>query len=218
MNNAWRWLMLAAVPACLLVPSCLLVQPLDEAKTDAEASAGNGTAGASTSHAGAGTAGRAPTGGGGAHAAGSGPTAAGASSGGAPSGVDFSLFTGTWKITSGSRTSYCGTAAPETDAIPAGGIDVFTLGTTSDLILDEATTCPILVDVDDRVATGQDTQYCMYTGTDGYDYDVFFQSYTFEVLGNGTADSTLSTVSVITDPATMNTVTCTADATFKYSR
>lgn len=218
MNSVWRCLMLAAVPACLLVPGCLLVQPLDEAKTDAEASAGNAAAGASSSHAGSGTGGRSPTGSGGAHAAGDGPIAAGAPSGGAPSGVDFSLFTGTWNITSGSKTSHCGTDAPETVAIDAGGVDTFSLGTTSDLVLDADTTCPILVDVNDRIATGQDAQYCNYTGSDGYDYNVFFQTYSFEVLADGSADSTLSTVAMITDPATKNTATCTADATFKYSR
>lgn len=219
MNIAWRCLILAGLPVCLLVPGCLLVQPLDEAKTNTEANAGSGNtssgdSGATTSRAGSsGSAGRAPTGSSGSPASGAG----GGANGGAPSEVDFSLFTGTWTITSGSKGTDCG-AGLIAEAVPAGGIDEFTLGTTSDLILDASTDCPLLVDVDNRTATGQGAQHCTYSGADGYDYDIAVQAYTFEVLGDGTANSTLSTVSLVTDPSTNTTATCTGDATFNYQR
>src|SRR4051794_12424799 len=89
--------------ALLVIPGCLLVQPLDEAKPDQQDSAGSGGKASHAGSAGQHTGGS-PAAGGAGNKAGSGPGAAGgsagaahggASNGGAPSGVDFSLFTGT---------------------------------------------------------------------------------------------------------------------------
>lgn len=210
-RRVWAWLLLA------LVPGCLLVQPLDEATSDdaAGASGGNGNASAGT-----GSAGRPTSAGGGAPSAGApsgGSHAGGAAQGGAPSGVDFSLFIGTWTITSGSTTRDCGTDAPTTEPATVGAQDSFGLGTTSDLILDPGTQCALLVDVDDRVASSEAAQECTFQ-SEGYTVHVYVDSFEFTVSGDGkTAISRfISTVDV--SDGSGASATCDTDQTLHYKR
>jgi len=217
-TTALGWLVL------LLIPGCLLVQPLDSAKPDDDdddtvpaAQAGN--AGKASGGSGPGAAGTAGTGGTG-NKAGSGPVPAGGSAnGGAPSGVDFSLFTGTWTITSGQTTTTCDDGTPSTEAIAPGGTDQVGLGTTSDLIFGPGSSCEILGDVSDRTAyLNSDTLPC--ADTDGtYYYYLSFESFEFAVSSNGmTADASMTTT-VLTADANDNLVaSCTVDQTWKYRR
>jgi hypothetical protein len=177
--NVWRgpWVLLAAI--AVAAPGCLLVQPLDDVNSDsagAGGKAGGGgkaSTGGNTSSAGKGGSGATPTGGRG----GSAPTA-----GGPPSGVDFSYFVDTWTVTSGTISTDCGTGPTDAPAT-VGSTDTVTLGTTSDLIVDEGTPCPVLADVNDLVATGQDGQTCDFT--DGSNnYQLVIDAFTFVVSGN----------------------------------
>lgn len=198
--------------ALALVPGCLLIQPLDDAKSDASGKGGAG------SLAGSGNAGRAATPGGGSPSGGA-MARAGAPNGGAPNTVDFSFFTGVWTLTSGSIISNCdGTVM--TTAVTPGGQEIFAPGTTSDLVLDPASECPLLADVNDRVATGQAEQSCSYIdSSNGHYVDVFVVSYDFTVAGNGrTATALLVNSITLTDPISGDSQTCDTDQTLYYKR
>jgi len=209
---AWRWL------ALLLVPGCVLVQPLDEAKPDDDTSipAGSGSGGKTgssggPSKAGSGSAGR--TGSSGA------PSSAGAPSGnGGGAGVDFSLFTGDWTVTGGENTTSCDPGTTQTAPIDTGGTTTFGLGTTSDLILDPGTTCEILVDVDDRTAAlNSGTGSCSYSDS-MYSYYVEYDSYEFTVSGDGkTANASMVAYIEVSD-ANDNASYCHSTTTWKYAR
>jgi len=207
---AWRWL------ALLLVPGCVLVQPLDEAKPNDEDSstpAGSGNTGSSggPSKAGSGNAGRA-----GASGA---PGAAGSANGGAPSGVDFSLFTGTWKIAGGEVTSTCDDGVPKTASIDAVGTTTLGLGTTSDLIVDPGTACEIWVDVDDRsAALNSGTSPCSYTDDMEISYYIQYDSYEFSVSGDGKSANASMVAYVEASDANGNAAYCHTTTTWKYAR
>ena len=214
----FRWLVLA------WLPGCLLVQPLDDAK--GSANGGSGGAG-STSHAGSsGThTGGATASGGGAARGGATGASGGAPNptGGAPSagggGVDFSLFTGTWTLVSGTDTTTCSGVKKTTAATP-GGTDTFDVGTDSDLIFDADTQCPLLADVTDRLATGQPGQTCSFDDpSNGYSYDIGFTHFDFKISANGqTAVSTSDSVVVVTIPTSTVPQTCTSELVYNYTR
>lgn len=202
----------------LLIPGCLLVQPLDEAKPDADddsaaaPNAGSGNTSGKTSHAGNSSSAGRNTGGSGSPAggsanggsrnnAGSGPTPPGGSAnGGSSSGVDFSLFTGDWTLTSGKNTTTCDAGTPMTEDAEAGIVDMVALGTSTDLIFAPDSECQILADVDDRTASlSQDTQPCSYT-TANVDYYATYDSFEFVVSSNGqTAKATIDRSVLATD-------------------
>ena len=197
---SFAWLLVA------LLPSCLLVQPLDEAKPSDDGSGGT------SSSAGSNNAGRNSGGGG---KGGGAPNAGGAHSGGAPNGADFSLFTGSWTVKSGSIVTDCGTG-PMTTMPTTGTIDTVDLGTTSDLILDEGTQCPVSADVTDRTATGQPGQTCDFTD-EGSVYHLDIQYFDFIVGSTGrTASSTLTSVVSLTTNGV--TATCDSNQTLSYAR
>ena len=216
--NALRstWLMLAAI--AVAAPGCLLVQPLDDVSADSAGSGGSGTgkagAGPSPSGGKAG-AGPAPNGGRGGAASGgrggSGPTP----TAGAPGQVDFSYFTGIWTVTSGTITTDCGTGPIDTDATP-GTTDTIDLGTTSDLIVDKGTKCPVLADVNDLVAIGQDGQSCDFPDTSGM-YHLEINAFDFVVDGtHQKASSSLLSVITVTNNGVVTT--CDSDQELYYTR
>jgi hypothetical protein len=224
--------MLFLATASVALPSCLLVQPLDDTKDDGLGSGGT----TSGSHAGAtspggknGGAGKSGIGGSGEGTAGSPPlppaggrggsTAAGGSgprpTGGAPSGVDFSYFIGTWTVTSGTITTDCGTGEYVDDAT-VGGKDTFEIGTTSDLILGKGTECPLLLDVHDLVAVAQDGQSCDVT-TDTATGHYEFDSVSFIVSADHqTASSFVTTTGTVTSGG--ETFTCESNSQQYYKR
>ncbi len=204
--------------ALAVVPGCLLVQPLDDAKSNASggASAQAGSNGAGHTSSGGASGGSGPN-----PAAGSGGRSnagAGAPQGGAPNGVDFSLFLGKWTITTGTLTTDCGTGTPMTSALTPGTYDTVSLGTTSDLIFDAATTCPIESDVNDRTASVLPGQSCTGTDTDsGNDYEIFYDTFTFVVAGTGTtAQGTLDLTTVVTNTSGQ-TITCDQHEDIAYT-
>ena len=214
-TKAWGWLVL------LLIPGCLLVQPLDEAKPDAEGSAGGagkasaqaGSGGKQAGGSGSGTAGSGNRGG-------SGPVSTGGSAnGGAPSGVDFSLFTGTWTSTDGSSTISCDGGTPTTTPVDIGTSDTVELGTVSDLIFGPGNDCEILADVADRVASLNDaTAECSFSDAD-YAYDQTVDSFQFAVSGNGrTAISHLTATVYVYDLVGNPVSVCDTDTTTEFSR
>jgi len=219
-TTAWSWLGL------LLIPGCLLVQPLDEAKPEDGGSAGNGSGGGpskagssgSTSKAGSGNAGRgggAPNGGATSGNAGRG----GGANGGAANGVDFSLFTGTWTVTSGETTTFCDGVDPTTEEVTPGGKDTVGLGTTSDLIFGPGSNCEILADVDDRNASlNSDTKPC--SETDGtYNYYLTVDAFHFTVSGDGqTAEAGMITTVLTTDANDNLLLSCEVQTTWSYER
>jgi len=213
--NAWGWL------ALLLIPGCLLVQPLDEAKPDAEGSSGG--AGKPSSQAGSGgklTGGSGSGSGGSGNRGGSGSLPpGGAANGGAPSGVDFSLFTGTWISTDGSTTISCDGGTPQTTPVDVGTSDTVVLGTVSDLIFGPGNDCEILADVSDRVATLNDaTTECNFSDAD-YAYGQTVDTFQFAVSGDGrTAVSRLTTTVYVYDLVGTYLSTCLSDTTTKFSR
>ncbi len=175
------WAALGCVLLTVL-PSCLLVQPLDDAKP-ADGSAGSGNAGTGN-----------------------------AGTGNVPNEVDFSLFTGTWIIKSGEITTTCG-AQMTTDQATPGDTSELGLGTTSDLILDPGTLCPILLDVDDRTATSQDGQTCTLT-QDGTTFDLSVDYLDFIV----TSADTSATSTFYASATTTTGVTCNFDQHLYYER
>lgn len=191
------WAALGCVLLTVL-PSCLLVQPLDDAKP-ADGSAGSGAAG--SGNAGTGNAGSG-------NAAGSNN----AGTGNVPNEVDFSLFTGTWIIKSGEITTTCG-AQMTTDQATPGDTSELGLGTTSDLILDPGTLCPILLDVDDRTATSQDGQTCTLT-QDGTTFDLSVDYIDFII----TSADTSATSTFYASATTTTGVTCNFDQHLYYER
>ncbi len=204
--------------ALAIVPGCLLVQPLDDPKSDSSggASAHAGSNGAGHTSSGGASGGAGPNG----RAGAGGRVGAGgaAPSGGAPSGVDFSLFLGKWTLTAGMLTTDCGTGSPTTSSLTPGTYDTVTLGTTSDLIFDATTTCPITADVDDRTATALTGQNCTGTDTDsGNDYDIYYDAFTFVVGASGTtAQGTLELTTVVST-SDGTTVTCDQHEEITYT-
>jgi hypothetical protein len=210
---AWCWL------AVLVFPGCLLVQPLDEAKPDLDASGGDtASAGKTNGGGGRGGAGPGPTAGshsGGASAAGGAAHAGASATGGAPTGTDFSLFLGAWTVTSGTITTDCGTGPMQT-AADVGTKETIGLGTTSDLIVDEGTQCPVLVDVTGTVAFGQDGQTCDFSDASGA-YHLEINSYDFAVGSTGTTASA-ELISTVELTANGTTTTCDSDELLVYKR
>jgi hypothetical protein len=142
----------------------------------------------------------------------------GSANGGATSGVDFSLFTGTWTITGGQSTTSCDGATPQTSTVAPGGTDTFGLGNISDLIFDPGTDCEILADVDDRTASLNPATLDCYTSDANYDYDLSVISFDFVVSGDGkTAKATMSASILVSDGSGGLSV-CDADYTWNYKR
>ena len=178
--NAWSWL------ALLVLPGCLLIQPLDEAKPNDETS-GNAGAGQHSGGSGPGKGGAGNKAGSGSGAAASGGSSSvppgGASNGGGSGGSDFSLFLGPWTLISGDVTSKCESEeSARTSRIQPGEVDRFVLGTResqTDLIfeLEDTDVCNIFANVDDRFAYGTGTQACTVSQPDGsksyFSYDYF---------------------------------------------
>ncbi|HEY0468314.1 MAG TPA: hypothetical protein VGC79_29155 [Polyangiaceae bacterium] len=222
-TTAWRWLIL------LLIPGCLLVQPLDEAKPDdddsASAAAGKpslaGSAGKASQAGSAGqhSGGSGPGAGGTGNRAGSGPLpTAGAANGGAPSGVDFSLFLGDWTVNGGKNTVSCDGSTPQTSPIAGGDVDNFGLGTISDLIFGPDAECQILADVNDRTASlNPATPNCQTADAD-YDYVLYVDDFQFVVSRDGkTAKASMTSVVYVYD-ISGNVSICDSDYTWDYAR
>jgi len=213
-TTAWHWLIL------LLVPGCLLVQPLDDAKPKQDGSAGSGNSSGKPSQGSAGlhSGGSTQTGGAG-NKAGAGPVhPGGAPNGGASSGVDFSLFTGTWTITAGESITSCDGGPAKTETATPGGMDEFGLGTISDLVFGPGTQCEILADVYDRTASlNSATEDCSSSDAT-YDYYLSVAAFDFEVSGSGqTAHLTMSTSTLVSD-IDGATYYCDSDYEFDYER
>jgi hypothetical protein len=223
-TTAWSWL------ALLVIPGCLLVQPLDQAKPDDDGSAGSGNSNAGgsskagssngssggTSKAGSGNAGR---GGGASGGAPSGNAGRGGDASGGASGVDFSLFTGFWYVTDGQITTVCDDGSSEPEAIQAGGQDEVGLGTTSDLIFGPGSSCEILADVDDRNASlNFDTLPC--SQSDGvYDFYLTIDAFHFNVSSDGkTAEAGMITTVETTDADGNSLPTCEVQQLWNYER
>jgi hypothetical protein len=225
-TTAWTFL------ALLVIPGCLLVQPLDQARPedDGSAGSGNGNAGGtskagssgSTSNAGSSNAGRGGGASGGApsgNAGRGGAASGGAASGGAPSGVDLSLFTGYWYVTDGQITTTCDDGSSQTEAIDPGGRDQVGLGTTSDLIFGPGSNCEILADVEDRNASlNSDTLPC--SDNDGtYYYYLTIDAFHFNVSGDGeTAEAGMITTVLTTDADDNLLATCEVQQTWNSER
>jgi hypothetical protein len=225
-TTAWGWL------ALLLIPGCLLVQPLDQARPDDDGSAGESGesgdsgnssgapskagSGGGTSKAGSGNAGGGGSPNGGAPSGNAGD--GGSPSGGMPGG-DFSLFTGTWTVTSGESTTLCEGTEPIIEEIEPGGEDEVGLGTASDLIFNPGSSCEILADVDDRYATlNSDTAPC--SDTDGtYNYYWTIDAFHFNVSGDGqTAESGMITTVLTTDLDDNPLISCEVQRTWEHER
>ncbi|HKO48464.1 MAG TPA: hypothetical protein VJV79_12110 [Polyangiaceae bacterium] len=199
-TTAWGWLVL------LVMPGCLLLQPLDEVKSDSTGNAGNpSSAGSSgnSSQAGNGSAGR--------------NNGGGPGNGGAPNGVDFSPFTGTWTVTGGHITTTCGSEM-DTTVVDPGGTDTFGLGTISDLIFNPGTACEVLADVSDRTASlNSATPDCSYSDAQ-FTYDLAFDSFEFELSGDGkTAEATMVAYIWVSDEDG-NSSECLSENTWSYKR
>lgn len=218
MNVArWIWLPL------LVVPGCLLVQPLDDVKAGDDDSVPSAHAGMGQ-HAG----GNGPGAGGAGNKAGSGPVASGGSgatggsgpvaSGGAGNAGAFSLFLGEWTISNGTQTTSCDGGTPTTSTVSPGGTDTFGVGTLSDLILDPGTSCEILVDVDGRTASLNPATLDCTTSDANYDYDLFVESYDFTVSSDGKTAKASMTATVYLTDANSNESVCTTDTSWDYER
>jgi len=209
--------------ALLAIPGCLLVQPLDDAKPEDGNSAGSTghTSGGNQNSGGAGNkAGSGPVGSSGAgNKAGSGPIgSAGGANGGAPSGVDFSLFTGSWTVTGGENTVTCSDGVPTTTSEAPGGVDTFGLGTVSDLILNPGATCELWADVDDHTASLNPSTPNCTTSDANYDYELYFESFDFVVSADGqTATATLTTSTLVSDSSGAVDI-CDSEHTWNYER
>ena len=220
--NVLRWFALAVLPTCLLVSGCLLVQPLDEAKSDEDSGGSTSIHSGGSTHSGGASskAGNGPTSNGGAPRGGA---PAGGSGGDEPlppngggSGVDFTLFTGTWTVTSWAKTGGCDSNYSMT-TVPPGGTDSIGLGTTSDLIFDPTLTCPILLDVSDRIANDQPGQGCSFVDEQGFKEEVEFVSFKFEVGEDSVAKLDLSTYDTVTDGDGLDHI-CIFQNTVHYAR
>ncbi len=204
-----RWLLLiAALPTA----GCLLVQPLDSATPDEDDSS---AAGSSSSHAGAkGSAGKSSGSSGATGSAGRGAAGAG---GGVLTGK--ALFIGTWTITTGSTTIDC-TGTPQTQ--PLTGSDIWAAGTSSDLVLDPSTTCPLKANVTGRTAIGEPGFTCTTSGTDsstGAAYTTLLEAdaYSFIIASDGkTASATLTGTATYTSGGT--SVPCDFSEQAEYSK
>ena len=215
-TTAWRWLVL------LLIPGCILVQPLDEAKpADSDDSSSGGPAKAGSGNGSGGAPSKAGSGNSGAPAkAGSGNAGrAGSSAGGAPSGVDFSLFTGNWKLVGGTITTTCEGSAPSTAPAETGTVDKVGLGTTSDLIFGPGANCEILADVEDRSAflnsgtlpcSESDGTYNYYSTTDYFEFAVSDDEQT--------AGAAITTSVVVTDLSDNPLRNCQLEQSLDYQR
>ena len=212
-SKRWSWLVLAA--AAVAVPGCLLVQPIDDAKSDAA----GGTSAAGSSNVGGkanGSAGSRPsgdsgdTGEGGDGEAGEGPSpnggagpspnggrggaapSAGSTSAGGGNTVDFSLFIGDWYPTSGTVSTLCddsGSSTPTVEDVDINYRDTFDVGTVSDLIWDLEGDCSLLVDVTDLTASVEQNwpgQTCSIVDADSqYPIDISYDSFVFKIATNG---------------------------------
>ena len=219
----WLWF------ALTLVPGCLLVQPLDAAKSDAEvggaagsASAGRssvaGSDGAGATHAG-GSSGASAAGGGG----GSAPNGVGGSVpvGGGPATVDPSAaFLGIWVLTDGSITLNCG-GTPQVSPLTDGSAD-WHAGTTSDLVqTSEGTPCELLANISGRAAVGEPNQKCTESGLDSdgnpYSQALVIENYAFTINANGVnAKELFSGTDAYTDGISGMTTNCTFVQTGNY--
>jgi hypothetical protein len=213
-GSAWAWL------GVLVLPGCLLIQPLDEAKPD-EGSGGSGKAG---QHAG----GSGPSAGGAGNKAGSGPSggsspvpSGGADNNGGSAGVDFSLFLGGWTLVSGNYSRKCESeTSTTTGTINPGEVDTFVPGTresNTDLIFDVEGTdvCNVFANVDDRSAYGTGDQACTIDEADGSTTYLTYGYFEFAVSDDG--QSALSTwdVTALND-ATLDS--CDSEIVARYQR
>jgi hypothetical protein len=133
--------------------------------------------------------------------------------------VDFSLFTGTWTITSGEITTTCPGEDPITEDIEPGDVDTVGLGTSSDLIFGPGSSCEVLADVDDRSATlNSDTLPCSATdGTNNYYWTI--DAFHFNVSGDGlTAEAGMITTVQYTDLDDNPLATCEVQQTWTHER
>jgi hypothetical protein len=207
-SSVWPWVLL------LLLPGCVLVAPLDEAKPSDGSDAGSGgrpagTAGSSGSpaKAGSGNAGR-----------GGGAPNGGAANGGAPNGGAFSLFLGTWTIADGKNTTTCDPGTTETSDVEPGLQDTFGRGTITDLIFDPGTACEILADVNDHTAfLNSNTEGCSYSD-DTFVYDLYFDAFEFVVSSDGQTAKASMTAYIQATDADNNTSYCQSDTTWNYER
>jgi len=198
---SWRWALLA------FIPGCVLLQPLDEAKSDntggnagSASHAGNGNAGHPASGGsgpapGAGAGGSGPTPGGG--AGGSGPAPSGGrggappnpGTGGAAPTDSLALFTGMWVLTTGSITLNCPGSPATTNPLTEGSAE-WMPGVTSDLVQTAGgTDCELRANISGRVATAEPSQECVESGTNSegqpYSQDLTIYQYTFTVGSTG---------------------------------
>ena len=195
LSARFAWLLLLALPAA----GCVLVQPLDSATPDDDSS----SAGSTASHAGAkGSAGKSSGSSGAPGSAGRG-SAGSSSGGGAATGK--ALFIGTWTITNGTTTIDCN-GTPQTQ--PLTGSDIWAAGTTSDLVLDPSTTCPMRANITGRTAIGEPGFSCTTSGTDsttGTPFTTLLEAddYTFVIASDGkTATGMLSGTATYTSGGT----------------
>lgn len=201
--KAWGWLAVA------LLPSCVLVSPLDDAKPEgAGGSAQAAGAGATPSRAGSGNS---ANGGSGNAANGGDDDTGGTGNTGGTDVVDFSLFTGTWNIDSGETKTTC--AGQEMTEQVTSGTTSIGLGTTSDLILDPTTECPILLDVVDRTATAQPDQTCQ-TVSGTLNLTAYIDYFDFIITDADTSATTTFYSTVVSDTG----VTCKVEQTLYYVR
>lgn len=210
--RAFGWLLWA------LLPGCLFVQPLDEAKSDAEANAGRTSSG-NASAGGASGSGTKPSGG-------AGPTPAGGRGGSPPGGAGgpaqdpLLAFTGIWVLTDGAITLNCG-GTHTTSALSDGSAD-WQIGTTSDLVQTaEGASCELRANVSARVAIGDGTQYCTESGLNPqgspYTQNLSIDNYTFTLSSNGmNAKEAFSGTIDYTDLTTYITSTCDFTQTGNY--
>jgi hypothetical protein len=233
--NALGWSRMVLAAAAVAIPGCLLVQPLDDAKSNAAGSGGSTSSGGKTSTGGKNNGvsgaddgdagdGPAPLGGrgGSAPTAGSGP----GTGGGPPSGVDFSLFLGKWYPTGGTVSTLCsdsGSTTPTVEDATLDYYDQFDLGDTSDLLWDVESGCPLYIAVDDRLASADPNypdQICNIVA-DGthYPIEVTYKSFDFSVKANGTtATSSTVVTEYVTDTNGTYVRTCVQDFELTHSR
>ncbi len=196
----WCWLLLAALPGCLIA------QPLDSASGDEGSNAGSGATGDGSSRSGA-------------------PNVGGTDgSSGAPANVDDTApFLGTWTADSGTLTLTCRGIDPSSTDV-TGTQEVWAEGTDTDLVHPGFQgDCEFTANVSDRTATGLPGQTCTANGTDSSSGDSYsqmlsFDSYEFVVSRDGqTATESFYGTDTYTDLTQNITLTCTFEQTASYT-
>ena len=209
------WLLL------LSIPGCLLVQPLDETKPDGSTGGASGNSagrangsGGDAPKAGSGNAGR-----GGSPAGGS--PAGGGANGGGPSGVDFSLFTGTWLVQEGSTIERSCSDGKDYSAAIGLAADEFVEGSggsSGDILLNPETPCPLAFDVDDRIAYARSGQSCTLYDDNALEHTLEFSSAAFAVSDDESVATAIAEVDETISDGSSAPLYCTAYWTIYYER